>query len=119
MHTNSVFDELELVEKLATRSETSHIEIPRSKNNRGVQNMQMIELPKMMRSSYPTEGPLDSAVIYPIIWSPINHLETVKRKTYQGHTFSLRILLDLDDKSSSSTQAEMPRLILMGTYMMC
>jgi hypothetical protein len=45
MHTNSVFDELELVEKLATSSETSHIETPISNQNK---EMQRIELPKMI-----------------------------------------------------------------------
>jgi hypothetical protein len=34
MHTNSVFDELELVGKLATRSRTSHRETPIKKVGR-------------------------------------------------------------------------------------
>lgn len=48
MHTNSVFDELGLVEELATSSRTSHRETPRSNTNRDMQNMQWIELPKTM-----------------------------------------------------------------------
>ena len=61
------------------------------------------------------KAPLNSAAIYPIIRSPINHLETGKRKTYQGHTFALRIPLDLDDNTSSSTQAGMPHLIIVAS----
>jgi hypothetical protein len=34
MYTDSVFDELGLIEKLATRSRTSHRERPRSDKNR-------------------------------------------------------------------------------------
>jgi hypothetical protein len=47
MDTNSIFDEFGLVEKLATRSRTSHRETPRRKKNKGMQSMQMIELPKI------------------------------------------------------------------------
>jgi hypothetical protein len=46
MHVNSIFDELGLVEKLATRSITSHRETPIRNNNIGMQRMQRIELPK-------------------------------------------------------------------------
>jgi hypothetical protein len=45
---NSVFDELGLVEELATSSRTSHIETSRSNKYRDMQNMQMIELPNTM-----------------------------------------------------------------------
>ena len=48
MHTNSVFDELRLVEELATSSRTSHREKPRSNNKYGMQSMQRIELSKTM-----------------------------------------------------------------------
>jgi hypothetical protein len=48
MHANSVFDELGLVEELATSSRTSHRETPRSNKNKGMQSMQRIELPKTM-----------------------------------------------------------------------
>jgi hypothetical protein len=34
MHADSIFDELGLIEKLATNSRTSHREIPRSNKNR-------------------------------------------------------------------------------------
>jgi hypothetical protein len=45
---NSVFDELGLVEELATSSRTSHRETSRSNTNMDMQNMQWIELPKTM-----------------------------------------------------------------------
>jgi hypothetical protein len=48
MHADSVFDELGLVEKLATCSRTSHKETTRSNKNLGTKSMQNIELPKMM-----------------------------------------------------------------------
>jgi hypothetical protein len=44
MHVNFVFDELGLVEKLATRSRTSHRETQIRNNNIGMQRMQRIEL---------------------------------------------------------------------------
>ena len=40
-------------------------------------------------------APLDSAVIYPITRSPNNTMRPVKEKTYQDHTFDLRIPLEL------------------------
>jgi hypothetical protein len=48
MHTNIIFDELEIVQKLATRSRTSHEEIRRTNKNKGLHSMQMVELPKTM-----------------------------------------------------------------------
>jgi hypothetical protein len=48
--------------------------------------------------------------------APIKHLETVKRKTQQGHTFALRIALDLYDKSSSFLQAGMLHLIIVAWW---
>jgi hypothetical protein len=50
MHTNSIFDELVLVENLATRSRTSYREMPISNKNKRMQSMQMVEL-------YLTESP--------------------------------------------------------------
>ena len=89
MHVNSVFDELGLVVKLATSSRTSHREIPRS--NKNMQRMQGLSSLRRCDQVNQPKAPLNSAAIYPIIRSPINHLETGKRKTYQGHTFALRI----------------------------
>jgi hypothetical protein len=57
MHTDFIFNEIGLVEKLATISRTSHRETPRIYNNIGMQMMQRIDLPKMMQSSYSTESP--------------------------------------------------------------
>ena len=45
MHIDFVFDELGLVEELATSSRTSHIDTSRSNKDR---DMQMIELPNTM-----------------------------------------------------------------------
>ena len=42
-------------------------------------------------------APLDSTVIYPITRSPTTTVRPVKEKTYQDHTFALRIPLELDD----------------------
>jgi hypothetical protein len=47
MHLDSVFNELGLVEKLATSSRTSYKKTPRS-NKREMQSMQSIELPMTM-----------------------------------------------------------------------
>jgi hypothetical protein len=57
MHTDFIFEELGLVEKLATSPRNSHGETPRNNKNIGMKSMQKIELPKIMRSSYPTESP--------------------------------------------------------------
>jgi hypothetical protein len=48
MHTDSVFDELGLVGKLATRTRTSHREKNNMQQSREKQSMQRIELPKTM-----------------------------------------------------------------------
>jgi hypothetical protein len=47
MHLDSLFDELELVGKLATSTRTSYKETPRKKIY-GDESMQSIELPMMM-----------------------------------------------------------------------
>ena len=44
-----------------------------------------------------SRAPLDSTVIYPITRSPTITMRPVKDKTYQDHTFALRIPLELDD----------------------
>jgi hypothetical protein len=44
MHTNSIFDEIVLVENLATRLRTSYREMPISNKNKGMQSMQIVEL---------------------------------------------------------------------------
>jgi hypothetical protein len=81
MHTNSVFDELELVGKLATRSRTSHRGTPirkkvgRSKVCKGLSSLRRCD--QVTR----TKAPLDSAAIYPITRSLNEHLETGKRET--------------------------------------
>jgi hypothetical protein len=48
MHTKSVFNELGHVRKLTTSTRTSRKETPIKNKKREKQNMQMIELPKMM-----------------------------------------------------------------------
>ena len=114
MHMKSVFNELGLVGKLTTRSRTSHRKTPiinkvgRSKVCKGLSSLRRYD-----QVTQP-KAPLDSAAIYPITQSPNNHLETGKGKNQQGHTFSLRIPLDLDDNASSSTQAGTPHLIVIA-----
>ena len=116
MHADSVFDELGLVVKLATSSRTSHRETPRS--NRFMECKACKGLSSLRRCDQVTQpkAPLDSAAMYPITWSPNNHLETGKRKTYQGHTFALCNPLDLDDNSSSFTQAGIPHLTNVASW---
>jgi hypothetical protein len=78
---DSVFDELELVGKLATRTRTSHGETPinnkveRSKVCKGLSSLRQCDQVTQPKT------PLDSAAIYPITRSPNKHLETGKRKT--------------------------------------
>ena len=81
MHTNSVFDELGLVEEIETSSRTSHIETPRS-NKIGICKV-CKGLSSLRRCDQVTQpkAPLDSAAIYPITQSPNKHLEISKRKT--------------------------------------
>jgi hypothetical protein len=62
------------------------------------------------------KAPLDSMAIYPITRSPNKHLETGKRKNCQGQTFSLCILLDLDDNASCFRQAGMLHLIIVALW---
>ena len=80
MHTDSVFDELGLVVKLATSSRTSHRETPRS--NKNMESKACKGLSSLRRCDQATQpkAPLDSAAIYPITRSPNNHLETGERK---------------------------------------
>jgi hypothetical protein len=81
MHTNSIFDELELVVKLATSSKTSHRETPiRNKVGRSKVCKGLSFLRQRDQVTQP-KAPLDSAAIYHIIRSPNKHLETGKRKT--------------------------------------
>ena len=80
MHTDSVFDELGLVVKLATSSRTSHRETPRSNKNRDMQSMQGLSSLRWRDQFTQPKAPLDSADIYPITRSPNNHLETGKTK---------------------------------------
>jgi hypothetical protein len=81
MYTDSVFDELGLVEKLATSTKTSHKETPinnkvgRSKVCKGLISLRRCDQVTQLKA------PLDSAAIYPITRSPNKHLETGKRKT--------------------------------------
>ena len=44
-----------------------------------------------------SRAPLDSTVTYPMTRSPSITMRPVKDKTYQDHTFALRIPLELDD----------------------
>jgi hypothetical protein len=44
MHTDFIFEELGLVEKLATSPRNSHGETPRNNKNIGMKSMQKIEL---------------------------------------------------------------------------
>jgi hypothetical protein len=73
MHTNSAFDELGLVGKLATSSRTSYRETPISNNNRGCKGLSSLRCCDQVSQ---LKSPLDSADIYPITWSTSNHLET-------------------------------------------
>jgi hypothetical protein len=81
MHTNSVFDELGLVGKLATSTRTSHTETPRS-NKLGRYKV-CKGLSSLRRCDQVTrpKAPFDSAAIYPITRSLNKHLETGKIKT--------------------------------------
>ena len=116
MHTNSVFDELGLVEEIATSSRTSHRETPRS--NKIGRSKVCKGLNYLRRCDQVTQpkAPLDSASIYPITRSLNKHLETGKRKTKQGHTFALRIPLDLDDDASCFIQAGTLHLIIVASW---
>ena len=44
-----------------------------------------------------SRAPLDSTTIYPKPGLPTHTMRPVKEKTYQDHTFALRIPLELDD----------------------
>jgi hypothetical protein len=55
------------------------------------------------------KAPLDSAA-----QSTHIHIETGKMKTWQVHTFVLRILLDLDDDASCFIQVETLQLIIVA-----
>jgi len=80
MHMKSVFDELWLVEKLATSSRTSYRETPRS--NKIGRCKVCKGLSSLWRCDQVTQpkAPLDSVAIYPITRSPNNHLETGKKE---------------------------------------
>jgi hypothetical protein len=54
MHTNSILNGLEIIGKLATRIRTTNRKHQEAIKNKGMQSMQRVELPKTMRSSYPT-----------------------------------------------------------------
>jgi hypothetical protein len=116
MHTNSVFNDLGLVGKLAKSSRTSHRETPirnkvcRSKVCKWLSSLRQCD--QVTQS----KAPLDSVAIYPITRSPNKHLETGKRKTYEGQTFSLCIPLELDDDASCFRQARMLHLIIVASW---
>jgi hypothetical protein len=115
MHTNSVFNDLGLVGKLATSSRTSYRETPiRNKVGRSKVCKLLSSLRQCDQVTQP-KAPLDSAAIYPITRSPNKHLETGKRKTYEGQTFSLRIPLELDGDASCVRQARMLHLIIVDS----
>jgi hypothetical protein len=81
MHTNSVFDELGLVGKIATSSRTSHRETPvRNKVGRRKVCKGLSSLRRCDQVTRP-KAPLDSAAIYPITRSFNKHLETGERET--------------------------------------
>jgi hypothetical protein len=78
---DSVFDELGLVGKVATRSRTSQREIPRSNKIGRCKVCKVLSSLRRYDQVTQPKAPLDSAAIYPITRSPKNHLETGKRKT--------------------------------------
>jgi hypothetical protein len=81
MHTDSVFDELGLVGKIAKSTRTSHGETPRIKKlGRCKVCKGLISLRGCDQVTRP-KAPLDSTAIYPITRSLNKHLETGKRKT--------------------------------------
>ena len=61
-----------------------------------------------------SRAPLDSTAIYPITRSPTNTMRPVKDKTYQDHTFALRIPLELDYDDLCSPQDGTPFLIVFA-----
>jgi hypothetical protein len=81
MHTDSVFDELGLVGKLATSTRTSHGDTPRSNKVGRCKVCKGLSSLRRCDQVIQPKAPLDSAAIYPITQYPNKHLETGKRKT--------------------------------------
>ena len=65
-----------------------------------------------------SRAPLDSTPIYPITRSPENNARPVEKKTYQDHTFALRIPLELDDDDLDSLKLEHLLIVLASTSLM-
>jgi hypothetical protein len=78
---NTVFDELELVEKQATSSRTSQRETRINNKNMGCKLCEGLSFLRRCNQVTRPKTPLNSAGIYYISPSPNNHLETSKRKT--------------------------------------
>jgi hypothetical protein len=78
---NSVFDELELVGKLATKSRTSHRETLITNKVERIKVCKGFSFLRQCDQVTQPKAPLDSVAIYPITRSPNKHLETDKRKT--------------------------------------
>ena len=86
MHENSVFDELELVIKMAISSK-SHKEKNQTRTKKMMQGCNGWSSLQTIWSSNSSRAPLDSTTIDPITRSPNYHHESGKYKT--GQTFSL------------------------------
>jgi hypothetical protein len=80
MHTDSIFNGLGLVEKLATSSRISHRETPKSNNNKGWKVWKGLSSLKRCDQFTQLKDTLDSGTLYPITQCSKKYIETDKRK---------------------------------------